>query len=170
MKRDKRLSPQQHTVLRERGNPYWTLQLDTDDNETASHEQRRAYLKKLENPHAYHAVMGEEPIGAVGRATGQPAQRPRGISKAEFERGCRNIFGQYIPAFERGRIREHHREFILRNQNSSPERRALLLGALRRYDLGSEGGIKAQFNRERDIITEGKLKMLEKAVDESHEA
>jgi hypothetical protein len=45
------------------------------------------------------------------------------LSKTEFRSACRAIFGYYIPAIENGRLRAHHREFIIRNESSSGEKR-----------------------------------------------
>jgi hypothetical protein len=86
------------------------------------------------------------------------------LSKAEFRAACRAIFGYYIPAIEKGRLRAHHREFISRNESSSSERRFRLYSELKRYDLSSISGIHSHFNRERDALTDAKLREIERIV------
>ena len=173
MKKTRRLSEAERAVLNARGNPYWSLQLEDEDPvQEPTLEEKRAYLRKLENPAAYHDVMGDSPsvTSDVAPVPSQrdTAKRPtiRGVSKADFQQGCRRIFGQYMPATERGRLRDHHRAFIVRNENSTPARRAALMGHLQRYDLSAIAGISPQFNRERDVLTEAKLRAIEKAADQ----
>ena len=86
------------------------------------------------------------------------------LSKVEFEKECRRIFRQYIPALEKGRTRPHHRHFISRNSGRAPGIRYALVDKLRRYDLGDIQGFQAHFNRERDPFTEAKLREIELAV------
>jgi hypothetical protein len=86
------------------------------------------------------------------------------LSKTEFRAGCRAIFGYYIPAIENGRLRAHHREFITRNESSSGEKRFRLYSELKRYDLSSIIGINPHFNRERDALTDAKLREIERIV------
>lgn len=87
-----------------------------------------------------------------------------GLSKTEFRLGCRVIFRYYIPALENGRLRARHREFITRNESSSGEKRFRLYSELKRYDLSSITGITPHFNRERDALTDAKLRDIERIV------
>jgi hypothetical protein len=68
------------------------------------------------------------------------------------------------PEVEKRRIRDHHRDFILRNELSSATKRYRVLQELRRYDLSAVHGIQAHFNRERDVFTEAKLRSIENDV------
>jgi hypothetical protein len=86
------------------------------------------------------------------------------LSKTEFESACRAIFRYYIPAIENGRLRAHHREFITRNESSSAQRRFRLHSELKRYDLASIPGMTPRFNRERDALTDAKLREIERMV------
>jgi hypothetical protein len=173
MAKDKvKLSAEERKIIRDRGNPYWLLQCDAPvETMEPFIEERRVYLHKLENPHAFHAVMGdpEDHQGEGGRPRAAVSVPRRDASKSEFQRGCRRIFAQYIPAMERGRLREHHRDFILRNENAPSNRRSKLLASLARYDLSQVQGLNAQFNRERDVLTEAKLKAVEREADEGQE-
>lgn len=87
-----------------------------------------------------------------------------GLSKTEFRLGCRVIFRYYIPALENGRLRAHHREFITRNESSSGQKRFRLYSELKRYDLSPITGITPRFNRERDALTDAKLRDIERIV------
>ncbi len=86
------------------------------------------------------------------------------LSKTEFRSACRAIFRNYIPAIENGRLRGYHREFIGRNESSSGVKRFRLHAELQRYDLSSITGINPQFNREREALTDAKLREIERRV------
>lgn len=171
MKKGKGFSAAERAVLKARGNPYAFLQVEEDKGVAEpTLEQKRAYLRKLENPAAYDAVMGHpDEVMATGNAAPRraPATIPRTVSKVDFKRGCKGIFAQYIPAAEKGRLRDHHRDFVIRNENSSGDRRGALLAGLQKYDLGNVEGLRPQFNRERDVLTEAKLRALERSIDKS---
>jgi hypothetical protein len=92
-----------------------------------------------------------------------------GVTKEEFEAECRRILMQYIPAAEAGRLRAHYREFIRRNLSRSAAIRAKILQLLKKYDISDRSGLAAQFNRERDEITEEKLRDIEQAAGEDEE-
>jgi hypothetical protein len=170
MKKGKGISDTERAVLRARGNPYWSLQIDDEAQLPAEPtlEQKRQYLRTLENPAAFHDVMGypEDSVASRSPSRAPHVQVAKEVSKLDFQRGCKRIFTQYIPPAEKGRLRNHHKEFILRNENSAPRRRGALLAHLQRYDLSSTPGLRPQFNRERDVLTEAKLNALEKSVDE----
>lgn len=170
-KKQRSFSEQERKVIRARGNPYWKIQArDEGEANNPTEAQRRAYLRKLENPHAFYAVMGEGAESSSVQSNGTEEERTKaqlpGVSKTEFQRRCRSVFAQYIPEIEKGRIRTHHRQFIVRNEGASPLRRARLLAGLEKYDLSKVQGLSPQFNRERDVLTESKLRALERATDE----
>jgi hypothetical protein len=71
-----------------------------------------------------------------------------------------------MPALEKGRLRDHHRDFIVRNESRSPETRHRLLALLAKYDLATHPGLTGQFNRERDVFTEQKLRTIERDAEE----
>jgi hypothetical protein len=88
------------------------------------------------------------------------------MSKATFRAECQRIFRPYIPELEAGKLKQHHRDFITRNEDQPAVIRARLIAELRKYDL-SGSGLSPQFNRERDVFTEEKLRLIEKASDAS---
>jgi len=85
-------------------------------------------------------------------------------TKLEFEDESRRILRQYIPAVEKGRLRDAHRAFIARNASRPGKVRHELLIQLRRYDLSNIGGMQARFNREDKALTEDKLLEIERKV------
>jgi hypothetical protein len=147
-------------------NPYASDQL-FDPNEDSvdivlTVEERRA----LENPYA------PPPMAVAPRDSKAPREIPRSIddivltaTKTEFVSECGRIFRQYLPAVEKkGQLRDHHRAFISRNSWKSPRTRRQLLRELSKYDLSDVRGVEAQFNRENDVITDEKLRKIERKV------
>jgi hypothetical protein len=149
------------------GNPYAFDEMQYPD--TAQQEfflQRRAHLRALEDPYASLSVA-DAPIAEPKLP--QPIERPaarRTCSKVEFQARCRAIFAGYMPAPEKGRLRDHYRDFILRNESRNPEMRYRLLTQLSKYDLSTSVGLTGRFNRERDVLTEQKLRSIERDAEE----
>jgi hypothetical protein len=143
--------------LRKLGNLYASLQLwDEDEGAVVqpSKSPKELTLELTQNPWATLYNGADDPADAS--ATVIPTQIMASVSsqlsKSEFRQACRAIFRCYIPAIEKGRIRDHHRDFIVRNESGSATRRFQVLEALRRYDLSSVPGFQAHFNRERDLL------------------
>lgn len=143
------------------GNPYASLQVENvAKQEDALDAQQQPYVR---HPYAY--VPQEEDDATVNLVAQQPTSFITGsLSKAEFRNRCRRIFEQYIPALEKSRIRPQHRDFIVRNESRSPAARFLLAKELEKYDLSTITGLTTHFNRERDSLTEDKLRLIERLV------
>jgi hypothetical protein len=155
--------------LRQLGNPYASLQLSDEDDDAVTHPStspKELTLKLTQNPWATLYYGADDPAHAP--ATVSPAQIRASVSlklsKSEFRQACRGIFRCYIPEIEKGHIRDHHRDFIVRNESRSATKRFQVLEALRRYDLSSVPGFQAHFNRERDVFTDTKLREIEKLI------
>ena len=153
--------------LRQLGNPYASLQLSDEDESADIHPSKSPQeltLELTQNPWATLYYRADESVHVP--ATASPNQVKATVSfklsKSEFRQACRAIFRCYIPEIEKGRIRDHHRDFIARNESRSATRRFEVLEALRRYDLSSVPGFQAHFNREREVFTEAKLREIEK--------
>lgn len=162
-------------LIRRSENPYASLEYLTEPTPL------QLYVKRLENPYASLSLQDEDVKSntitkttaindtpkiekmAIEKAAAKPPRETK--TKADFEHECRQIFVHYIPETEKGRIRVHHRDFIRRNANSSPERRFKLLQQLKRYDLSSIRAIQPRFNREDDVFAEDKLRKIESIVD-----
>ena len=130
----------------------------------------RAYARRQQNQYTLLSVAIPDTTAAPSAAPSsaeelkdQPAIKAA-LSKNDFVAGCRRIFRHYIPSVEKGRLRRHHRDFITRNQNRSGSARHLLLQELSKYDLSAVSGVEVRFNRERDDLTDQKLKQIEKSV------
>lgn len=164
-------SPASRAYLRKLRNPYATEQIDdgvvaAEPNVESSLQQhsgrtdeRKSEVEVLQNP---YASLSEEPRKHRSRVLRSVA-RPT-CSKADFRAGCKHVFRQYTPAPEKGWLREEHTAFIERNEERPPEVRHALLRELQRFDLSDIPGIQPQLNREKDALTEEKLKILERKV------
>jgi hypothetical protein len=155
--------------LCEMGNPYASLQLSDEDEGAVIHpieSPKELTLEMTQNPWATLYYGADNPVDAP--AMERPAQTKLSVtsklSKSEFRHACRAIFRCYIPEIEKSRIRDHHRDFIVRNESRSATGRFQVLEALRRYDLSAVQGFQAHFNRERDVFTDAKLREIEKLI------
>lgn len=160
------------------GNPYAKEQLDTGASEAEdlalreATEDERSYARKQANQYTLLSVsIADSHATAIPKSAGATPRRASsaraGLSKADFVTECRRMLRPYIPAAEKGRLRRHHQDFITRNQNRTPAVRLGLVKELAKYDLSVQAGITAQFNRERDLLTERKLRQIERAVLET---
>lgn len=158
------------------GNPYAKLSiLDPPNDDTplaggntlaiSSEAKRRAYIKKLENPWANEGVgLPAESLSEEFKSK-NPEVRPSRISKEEFRETCRRIFTPYAPAGSRSLLPDH-RDFIIRNEVSSAERRFMLVQELKKYDITSSGDFQTWFNREPRFFTLEKLKQIEESTQQ----
>ncbi len=160
--------------LRRLGNPYAKLQILGEDDIRPDLELRaptaeeRAYAVLQGNQYTVLsvAIADSASVSDAVRPGAGSIERPgrAALSKADFIAESTRILRSYIPSVERGRLRQHHRHFILRNQNRSPAERYLLAQELSKYDIGASSGVEARFNRERDELTEQKLRQIEKSA------
>lgn len=159
--------------LRCLGNPYASLQVIDEvfeyESKSVVSQARRAHIRALQNPYANLATMEDLSASDTDMAAPKSMTKSATVSKAAFREGCRSIFLQYIPALERGGrvLRRYHQDFILRNESRSPAVRYRLLSELQKYNLSDLQGLSTQFNREKETLTEEKLKLIERvAIDE----
>ena len=161
-----RKSPEVQTYLRVLGNPYASAQMFDDDEDVP----KNAVYRLRGNPYAKLALEEvrqglPNSESSVSSKLVPKRQSAQSLSKADFRAQARGIFEQYIPPIEKGRLRTHHRDFITRNEASSPSRRHRLIARLKKYDISAMQGIMPQFNRERDALTESKLLEVERSAD-----
>jgi len=157
-------SPALRVALRVLGNPYASLQTYEVPEIRSLTAKERAYKLRLEDPYASLSIgISDVASSAPSKARGDKI--PAGISMVEFEKGCRRIFRQYIPAIEKGCLRHHHAGFIDRHVGRAPGIRAALLVELCKFDLDDIRGFRARFNRERNPFTEAKLRDIELKVN-----
>lgn len=132
-------------------------------------ETKWASVRKSQDPYAYYAVFGDQedaepPALNISAPTALPSHQVVGLSKKDFHSACRRIFLQYTPQAEGQVLRPQYRDFIVRNEQRSPVERAGLVAELSRYDFHSSGNFKPHFNREQELLTQAKLREIEKTV------
>jgi hypothetical protein len=170
----KRLSPAARAYLRKLRNPYAAEQLEDGKErlqtaEAPTPEPRVSTPSQAEKEKS-DLWLSQDPYASLwDESPTAPSRQPKAIakptcSKAAFRAGCRQIFRPYTPAPERAVLRDEHNAFIERNEDRSSETRWLLLQELKRFDLSNVRGINPQLNREKDAITEEKLKNIERKV------
>jgi hypothetical protein len=154
--------PALQASIRALSNPYAAIQFEEGDSDAMNLAHRQHASGG--NPYARIQTEDDEHLpGPEGFAKPPTSLIPAGgLNAIEFEGASRAIFRQYIPAEERGRLRDHHRAFIERNRASSPRMRLALVRQLRRYDLSDIKGLAAQFNRETYDFTVDKLQEIER--------
>lgn len=144
-------------------------------SESAIPENVRDWLMLMQNPYAKLSLYDDDFVDVHSQKTdfepplsasvlAKHPSKKHGATKKEFEGNCRRIFLQYIPPSEGRVLRPHYRDFIIRNENNSPELRARILEELNKYDLSSSGNFQPHFNREREFLTVEKLQKIEKAA------
>lgn len=148
-------------------NPYAFLSLQEQDLD--EQEAKMECLRKRKNPYVYYDLFpepdeGEGPLVSDLKPKVQHQPPAAEVSKRAFQDGCRRIFVLYVPPEEGTTLRPHYRDFILRNQDQSPEQRFRILEELRKYDLSTTGNLKPHFNRERESLTQRKLEQIERRV------
>lgn len=166
-----RYSASVRAYLRRLGNPYASLQLHDDPDEEIIHASDRTphSYRQLEDPYAKLSMMDD--VDESNResstlvAVPEPNVGRESLSRIEFRARCSRIFRQYIPVLEHGKLRTHYRDFIVRNESSSPSKRYRLVRHLEKYDLSTVQGVTARFNREREPLTDEKLRQIERLVD-----
>jgi len=139
-------------------------------SEPGAIEQRVARITRSNTPPVDALRMALKTVGEGLRALPTSDDVSRELSETAFDSHCRAIFRAYVPAEEKGRLRPHYRDFIVRNRSRSGRRRYLLVQHLRKYDLSGIPGLSTQFNREEDALTEAKLTEIERQVDMVEEA
>lgn len=160
-------------ALRGMGNPYATLdaepQTAVSPALTADAVWRADFIRG-ENPCAwdyYFDALESPPPESPAVAVLPIPSASQGLSQAQFEQRARAIFRPYVPMEERGKLRDHHRDFITRNRTRSPQVRFRLINALSKYDLSSTPGLNPQFNREQDDLTRAKLGEIENSIEDA---
>lgn len=172
----KPLSFAARAYLRKLRNPYATEQLDEGTNEPVRAAKPSAHDPRLSAPNSPPEIersdvwISQDPYASL--SSEPPRRQLRALravakstcSRTAFRTGCSRIFHFYTHAPGRGSLREEHIAFIARNEDRSPEIRYELLRELQRFDLSDVPGLKPQLNREKDALTEEKLKTLERKV------
>lgn len=162
-------------VLKSLGNPYAFIEYEEDlrieeQASPAPDAVASMPLRHLQNPYA--TLYYKPPSSTDDAPPAEVAMRLEAnvsdISRTEFRRRCASIFRRYVPKLEGRNLREHYKEFILRNEGRPGRLRSLLVAALEKYDLSTTPGIAPQFNREGGGFSEEKLRKIEERVLRTH--
>jgi hypothetical protein len=171
MTKPSRQSAAVQLYLRRLENPYASLQMFDEPQvarDDAVNDESRLYRLRG-NPYAKLVTTDgtQEKRVAPTKTSLAPSVAPirQALSKSGFRAQAKRIFKQYVPALEKGRLRTHHQGFITRNESCLPTRRYRLIKHLERYDISKIQGLIPQFNRERDALTDEKLKQIERLAD-----
>lgn len=136
---------------------------DVDDELRPPTPQETEYLRRQQDPYAKLSVTLREPTEhQVGSNTATTNNQT--CSRKDFEFEARRILGFYVPGVKKSVLPLHYREFIARNANRDGTQRLKVLQQLRRYDLRDVVGINTYFNREKEELTEAKLREIEIAA------
>lgn len=133
-------------------------------------EQQVARVTRSNNPSTASLRAALKGISEELRSEAPTEAASPELSETAFDSQCRAILRFYVPEAEKGRLRPHYRDFITRNRKRSGRGRYLIIQRLRQYDLSEIQGIKTQFNREEDVLTEAKLRDIERRVDSEEAA
>jgi hypothetical protein len=137
----------------------------SDDELREPTPQEVEYFRKQKNQYAKLSVALRDDRQTKLASPIQQPQIKMTATKEHFEAESRRILGLYVPQVERGRLPQHYRDFITRNAARSGIARYKVLERLRSYDISDIRGLDARFNREKETITEAKLKEVEQAAD-----
>jgi hypothetical protein len=133
------------------GNPYRFMELEEDEfHQSSTVEQKRAYLRKLEDPYAYHGIFDTED------GDGQP--RLEGKLRACLDEVL-DTYKPYIARSEWKKVTDYKPEF-LSNVERNPARAAAILDKLEQLKFSLMPGEKVEFNRAPAERIIGELKKL----------
>ncbi|HWX18410.1 MAG TPA: hypothetical protein VN578_00760 [Candidatus Binatia bacterium] len=132
------------------GNPYRFVELDEDgfNPQPPTLEQQRAYLRKLEDPYAFHGIFDFEDGQAQPTcAQSTPADKtvPTTRLRASLDEVL-NAYKPYIARSEWKKVTDYRPEFLFEAQRD-PARAALILHKLEQLKFSLMPGEKVEFNR-----------------------
>jgi hypothetical protein len=136
-------------ALRLMGNPYASLSLFPDaDLDTAvepSLKQKRAYFKKLENPHAFSSIFGE-PSDDLWQAA---ARRNENNFAVILETELDEVLFQYKSFVARNEWAKllDYKPMFLKQASETPERSERVVNRLQKLKFSLSPGEKVEFNR-----------------------
>jgi hypothetical protein len=137
------------TALRLMGNPYASLSLFADEEESVAaepnFEQKRAYFKKLENPHAFSAILGDSDDN-LWRAA---ARRQKNDVFASLDKALDEVFILYKPYVARLQWKQlmDFRPVFLKDASETPERAEQVTNRLQKFKFSLAPGEKVEHNR-----------------------
>ena len=137
------------TALRLMGNPYASLSLFADEEESVAAEpnfkQKRAYFKKMENPHAFSVIFGDSDDN-LWRAA---ARRQKNDVFASLDKALDEVFILYKPYVARNQWKQlmDFRPVFLKDASETPERAEQITNRLQKFKFSLAPGEKVEHNR-----------------------
>ena len=129
------------------GNPYASLSLFDDEDATIepNFEQKRAYFKKLENPHAFSSIFGD----AGGDLWQAAAKRNGNNLITVLEKELDEVLGLYKPYVARNEWKQlmDYRPVFLKQVGETPERVERVTNRLQKFKFSLLPGEKVEYNR-----------------------
>lgn len=133
-------------ALRLMGNPYASLSLFDDASENTaiepSFDQKRAYFRKLENPHAFSSIFGDAGDDLWQAA----AKRNRAIV---LEKELDEVLRSYKPHVARTEWKKlmDYRPDFLKQAGDTPERVEHVINRLQKFKFSLLPDEKVEYNR-----------------------
>ena len=136
-------------TLRLMGNPYASLSLFTDEDESVAVKptlaQKRAYFRNLENPHAHNEIFGDSDDNLW-----QAASRRQKIDvfdhlQKELEEVLK-LYKAYVARSEWKQLMDF-RPIFLKQASETPEHAELVIDRLQKFKFSLAPGEKVEYNR-----------------------
>jgi hypothetical protein len=149
-------------VLRLMGNPYASLSLFPDEDESAIAEptfkQKRAYFKKLEDPHAYSEIFGDSDDNLWQAA----ARRQENDVFVRLEKELDEILDLYKGYVARNEWKQltNFRPVFLEEARETSERAKQVIVRLQRFKFSLAPDEKVEYNRAPAIRIISELKKI----------
>lgn len=151
-------------ALRLMGNPYASLSLfDEADLDTAVEpnlDQKRAYFKKLENPHAFSSIFGESDDNLWQAAARRSVNNLAAILETELEEVL-FLYKPFVARSEWTKLMDY-KPLFLKRASETPERAERVTNRLQKLKFSLSPGEKVAFNRAPSIRI---ISELEKVLD-----
>ena len=131
------------------GNPYASLSLFPDEDESVAieptFEQKRAYFKRLENPHAHSAIFGDSEDN-LWQAAARHQKNDAFVSLEKELDEVLNLYKHYVARNEWKHLMDF-RPFFLQEASDTPEHANQVINRLQKFKFSLAPGEKVEYNR-----------------------
>jgi hypothetical protein len=149
-------------ALRLMGNQYASLSLFPDEEESVAveptFEQKRAYFKKLEDPHAFSEIFGDSDDNLWQAAT----RRQKNDVFANLKKELDEVLNQYKRHVAQNQWEKlmDFRPVFLQEASDSPEHAERVINRLQKFKFSLAPGEKVEHNRAPAARIIGELKKI----------
>jgi hypothetical protein len=136
-------------ALRLMGNPYASLSLFPEEEKSAAaqptFEQKRAYFKKLEDPHAFSEIFGDTDDNLWEAAV----RRQKNDVFANLKLELDEVLGRYQNYVARNEWKQlmNFRPVFLQKASDTTEHAELVINRLQKFKFSLAPGEKVEYNR-----------------------